>query len=504
MRETASPRFWLRPAELCVFTLYACLVCTAIPFHEPWVDEAQAWLLARDLNLQSLLFHFLRREGHPPLWYLLLWGPAHLHMPYAVMSWMVAPIALAGIWVLLRYAPFPFYVRALLPFSFFLAYQYAVVARSYVLFPLLGFLAAHFYRRRRPMRLAIALGLLANVSLHGTIVAMVFAALYALRLRRERAPGLRPPGSKPAALVFAASIAVAAVCLWPTMGALPRVGPTLNRIIDTLSLRSHTAPAPAPQPAALPALTPAAPPPSPTTAQAPALNTPGRARLGNVPVVLSMGFAHPWPLAVAFELLVIVYLFWRRQPGLVLAPVLLALFLIFVYAAEWHMGLLWVTVLMVLWAAWDTSERPGFDLQSVVAGSLALLCILQLPWTYHAFAYDFRDATSANPATAAYLKRLPPGTRTAGFGRSVGVQPYFASNIFFNQPVTFGNSGEAMSASTPAEARAAGAQIIVTDQSQSAETLAAGYRETHEFCGALYFPGEQQQEACLGVFELQR
>jgi len=489
---------WLRPGELCVLIAYACLVFACVPFHEPWADEAQAWLLARDLSLPSLLFHYLRREGHPALWYLLLWGPAHLHVSYAVLNWISALIALGGIWVLLRLAPFPFYLRALLPFTFFLGYQYAVVARSYVLFPLLSFLAAHFYRRRKPMSVAIALGLLANVSLHGAIVAMAFAAAYWIAARRS--PGRLT--SKPA-LVFAAFVLFAAICIWPTLGSLPRVGPTLNRIVDRLSFGPHST---APPPVAV----------SHENAGAPALAVsaeplPGRDKLANAPSVLSLGVAHPWPVALAFELLVAAWLIWRRQPALLLAPVCLALFLIFVYAAEWHMGLLWVALLMVLWAAWDTPAEESrihaacarrFDLQCIVTGVLTVLCVLQLPWTFHAFAYDFREAASPNPATAAYIKTLPAGTRIAGFGRSVGIEPYFPNNILLNQRVTFGNSGLKMYFD-PEDARARGIQIVVTDQFQAA-IEAAGYRETHEFCGRLYFPYVHLQRHCLGIFELPR
>jgi len=223
-----------------------------------------------------------------------------------------------------------------------------------------------------------------------------------------------------------------------------------------------------------------------------------------LPIVLSLAVAHPWPLAVAFELLVVAYLLWRGQPWLILPPVLLTLFLVFIYAAQWHMGLLWVTLLMSLWAAWDVDDRSGFALQSIMTIALTIVCLLQLPWTWRAFEYDFREPTSANPATAAYLRTLPEGTRMAGFGRSVGVQPYFPSNIFFNQNVTFGNSGLPQTASTATEARAAGAQVIVTDQVQAGEVEAAGFRETHEFCGALWFPYQDMQQACLGVFELRR
>ena len=52
---------------------YAALVAFAIPYHEPWVDEAQAWQLARNLPLTSLFKTYIRYEGSPGLWHFLLW-----------------------------------------------------------------------------------------------------------------------------------------------------------------------------------------------------------------------------------------------------------------------------------------------------------------------------------------------------------------------------------------------------------------------------------------------
>jgi len=76
------------------------------------------------------------------------------------MGWISAVIAAAGVYVLLRFSPFPFVLRALLPFTYFIAYQYAVVSRSYVLFPVLCFGVAAVYRlaRPRPLLMAVLLG----------------------------------------------------------------------------------------------------------------------------------------------------------------------------------------------------------------------------------------------------------------------------------------------------------------------------------------------------------
>ena len=502
--DRRSVTLWLPPADFGVFVAYVVMLCTFVPFHEPWADEAQAWLLSRDLSVYSLLFRNLRYEGHPALWYLLLWIPTHLHVSYALFNWFSAAIASAGIYVLLRFSPFPFYLRALLPFTFFLGYQYSVVARSYVLFPLLGFLVAHVYRvqKPRPVLMAVLLGLLANVSVHGTIVALAFAALYVLKLRQDRTASETatptPQTLRLAAAIFTGSILFVAVCLWPAADSLPRLSPTLNRVISRLSVptpAAYTPHIPVPATATPSAVVATAPPKAPTFGAR-------GSRLANIPVVLGFAFAASWVLAVLYDGLLLVYLFRQRQLKMALPAALLALFLIFVYSAPWHLGLLWVTGIIVLWTVWDSSIAPGtLDLQNIVAVFLALLCVLQLPWTFNAFRFDARNATAPDKAAAAYLHTLPVGTRIAGFDMSGGVQPYFRQNIFFNQRQTFTYFGQDPFVLSPQQVIAERPDVVVTDSYTASAILAGNYRETHRFCGSLYLPSHPLDPSCLYIFE---
>src|SRR5580658_6317448 len=127
--------------------LYATLVAFAIPYHEPWVDEAQAWQLARSLSLTSLFNTYIRYEGAPGLWHFLLWMMIRIHISYAGLHWICGAIATAGVGLLLFKSPFPRYLKLSLPFTYFLLFQYAIVARNYVLAPLLFFLAAMAWRK---------------------------------------------------------------------------------------------------------------------------------------------------------------------------------------------------------------------------------------------------------------------------------------------------------------------------------------------------------------------
>ena len=162
----------------CAATIaYTALLAFAIPFHEPWADEAQAWQLARSLSLPDLFRHYLRYEGSPGLWHLLLHLLVKLHVSYTGMHWISGAIALAGVTLLIFCSPFPRAIRLTLPFTFFLAFQYAVVARSYVLVPLLLFATAAVWRKS-PLLVALLLGLLGNASMHALAISGGMALLY--------------------------------------------------------------------------------------------------------------------------------------------------------------------------------------------------------------------------------------------------------------------------------------------------------------------------------------
>src|SRR5262249_55470474 len=85
-------------------------------------------------------------------------------------------------------APFPRYIRWPLAFTYFMVYQYAVIARPYTLLPLLAFSAALLFKDlEHPERMTVVLVLLANLSLHGTILAVCLGMVYLMDAYRARA-----------------------------------------------------------------------------------------------------------------------------------------------------------------------------------------------------------------------------------------------------------------------------------------------------------------------------
>lgn len=75
--------------------------------------------------------------------------------------------------VLLFKSPFPKLIRCLLPFNFFLFYQYGVISRPYCIFVLAIFLAAVCYKNRNehPVKYLLCLALMCAVHSYGIMIA---------------------------------------------------------------------------------------------------------------------------------------------------------------------------------------------------------------------------------------------------------------------------------------------------------------------------------------------
>lgn len=138
VEEKARP-VQLKNLQLLVFIIYSALILFGVLHHESWADEAQSWLIARDNNLSGIL-RLLPSEGHPPLWYLLLYPVTHLGLPYESIKWLTAIIAIAAVYLLLFRTNIPILLKLFLPFSYVFFFEYALFGRSYCL--ILFFIAA--------------------------------------------------------------------------------------------------------------------------------------------------------------------------------------------------------------------------------------------------------------------------------------------------------------------------------------------------------------------------
>ncbi|HUP49803.1 MAG TPA: hypothetical protein VNA04_13535 [Thermoanaerobaculia bacterium] len=172
-----------------LLALYAAGTLYVGLHHEPWRDEADSWLVVRDAPL-STIFTWTRNAGTPALWYLTLKPLIWLGLPYQSQQLLHLAFAWAAAAILLLRAPFTWITKLLVLGSYYLAYEYAVIARSYVLTILLSFLIAAWYpeRHSRSVRYAVAVALLFNTNVHGGVIGAILVLLFLLDRGRRASP----------------------------------------------------------------------------------------------------------------------------------------------------------------------------------------------------------------------------------------------------------------------------------------------------------------------------
>ncbi|MDD5218137.1 MAG: hypothetical protein PHN49_12635 [Candidatus Omnitrophica bacterium] len=170
---------------------YVLLNAFVLFHHEPWRDEAQAWLIARDTNFWGLL-NEIRYQQNPPLWYLILLPFAKLGLPYpGTLQIIHFLISVTAVSVFILKAPVRPLLKYLFAFSYFMSFEYVIISRNYSIAILLLFLIASFYpqRFRRPLFYSVLIFLLflSNYLCFAPAVGLV--VLFAWEFFRQGKPG---------------------------------------------------------------------------------------------------------------------------------------------------------------------------------------------------------------------------------------------------------------------------------------------------------------------------
>ena len=160
--------------EILTLLLYAGSLILIMYYHEPWFDEAQAWLIARDASIKELITSITHYEGHPPVWFLILMPLAKLGVPFEIGIKSVNFIlSTAAMGIFIFKAPFNRIIRCTVPFNYFFFYQYGVISRPYSLM-MLGFVISaltYKYRNEKPFYFVVSLSLLSSASAYGMVIA---------------------------------------------------------------------------------------------------------------------------------------------------------------------------------------------------------------------------------------------------------------------------------------------------------------------------------------------
>jgi len=165
--------------NILIMLMYSIVTLVFVFFHENWRDEAQSWLIAKDLNFIDI-FKQMRYEGHPCLWYLMIAPFAKLGFPYItenILSWIIINISA---WIIMKRAPFNICIKCLILLTPPFIYLYPVISRSYCLIAFAIVLIAITYRNRQtnPIKYVSSVLLLANTHVIMLGLAMMLYAVF--------------------------------------------------------------------------------------------------------------------------------------------------------------------------------------------------------------------------------------------------------------------------------------------------------------------------------------
>jgi hypothetical protein len=210
--------------SLALTASFGLLELVNVLHHAMWRDEIQVWSLAQ--RCQSL-WQFLTLKkyedlGHPDAWHLLVYPLSRFTANPMAMQILHMFIAMATVYVIARYSPFPRYQKILIVFGYFFFYEYATISRGYAIgvLCLLCFCAAY---TAGPKKNYLLLGALLALAAQANAHALMLATALALAIPFEALWSSRPrkffwdewPRALGAGVIFAGGVLFSAFRMSP-------------------------------------------------------------------------------------------------------------------------------------------------------------------------------------------------------------------------------------------------------------------------------------------------
>ena len=159
-----------------------------------WGDELHSWNIAKGSNGFPDLIKNTRYEGHPPVWYTILWTTSKLTTDPLSFQLIHIVIASVTVFLLLFFSPLPLFARSLIPFGYFFLFEYAIISRNYAIGVLLALCLCLIMYKNFRGKMFIYYGLLFLLS-NTHLLALVLAGsihLYFLIFQYGRSKGPKP------------------------------------------------------------------------------------------------------------------------------------------------------------------------------------------------------------------------------------------------------------------------------------------------------------------------
>ena len=160
-----------------IFVLYCIIEIIGSYFHVLWADEMHSWCIAVNSSSISELLKNKAYQGHPDMWYFILYFLKQFTTDPVIMKLFHSFTAILSVFLFLRYSPFTTSQKALFVFGYFPLFEYAILNRNYGIEVLLLFVFLILYRNRgiNLVWISVILFLMIQTNVFGMIMAISLA-----------------------------------------------------------------------------------------------------------------------------------------------------------------------------------------------------------------------------------------------------------------------------------------------------------------------------------------
>lgn len=370
--------------------------------HEPWADEAQSWLIARDVPINEL-FSVMAYEGSPILWPLILKPFIFCGLNYQYL--FVVPIIFSstGVWLLLYKSNLPIWIRSLLPFTYYIFYQYTIVARSYCLvLPILELIALFYNDRLKKTYIyGLLLILLSGISVHMLLLSIVLYLLYCFEVIIEL---VKKKKDKPCLNNYLVTLLIIGVSYLITI-----------MYLRTPSDHSYTV---------------------------------AKFNLDIINIILNFFIRFGQTLIfnnvtlnefyISF-LLMVIFIFlincYNIHIKFIIISTTIYLFLICFFCNKWHIGLIFLSMVFAFQIHPPRPKQKSLFVYKYINVFIGIILSIQISWSVRTSFYDYTSTYSGAYSVAKFIKENKYKEEDIyGLGYFVtAIEPYFENNIFKNK-----------------------------------------------------------------------
>lgn len=372
--------------KILVIVTFAVLTICLAQFHEPWSDEAQSFLIARDTTILDV-FHYMKYEGTPPLWVLTIKLFLLLGGTYEYLYIIPIICSIIGIIIFEFKIKAPMYIKIIFPFTYFILYQNTIIRRSYsLIFPVLMMIAAMYDKRfEKPFLYSLMLLLLMNISLHTLIISGSLYWIFLMEMVKNKE--YKNKKVLLSAILIFFELGIAALMTYPASDCTftGNGGRPFYYVLSEATISSN-------------------------------FGINGEAAITCViALVVAYLFKKDNSVYTIFEFCAL------------FVPVMMV-FCLITYQG-WHIGIIWLLIVTYL------IIKDKLDTDETIKKFVTIVCIFQVFWSISSYTYDFKNNYSGSKAVANFIKELDnyEDLEIYGWGYSItGIQPYFKENVFDN------------------------------------------------------------------------